>query len=97
MSEEMNGLFKSNNQISNSQLMRSKDDISSGIGKLLENLITTELNKVMNNLFIDSFQRVLEKNFIFILDNIKKEELNMRIAQEIEIRSYNLLNKIKKK
>ena len=96
ISQEMNGLFKANNQISNSQLMRSKDDISSGIGKLLENLITTELNKVMNNLFIDSFQRVLEKNFIFILDNIKKEELNMRIAQEIEIRSYNLLNKIKK-
>ena len=96
ISQEMNGLFKANNQISNSQLMRSKDDISSGIGKLLENLITTELNKVMNNLFIDSFQRVLEKNFILVLENIKTEELNIRIAEEIEMRSFNLLKKMKK-
>ena len=94
ISEEMAGLFKSNNQIANSELMKSKDDISSGIGSILENLISTDLNKVMNNLFIDSFQRVLEKNFIFVLENIKKEELNMRIAQEIQIRSIDLLKKI---
>ena len=48
----------------------------------------------MNNLFIDSFQRVLEKNFVFILENIKKEELNMRIAQEIQLRSVDLLKSI---
>ena len=74
--------------------MKSKDDISSGIGSILENLISTDLNKVMNNLFIDSFQRVLEKNFIFVLENIKKEELNMRIAQEIQLRSMDLLKNI---
>ena len=94
ISEEMAGLFKSNNQIANSELMKSKDDISSGIGSILENLISTDLNKVMNNLFIDSFQRVLEKNFIFVLENIKKEELNMRIAQEIQLRSMDLLKNI---
>ena len=94
ISEEMAGLFKSNNQIANSELMKSKDDISSGIGTILENLISTDLNKVMNNLFIDSFQRVLEKNFVFILENIKKEELNMRIAQEIQLRSVDLLKSI---
>ena len=96
ISEEMNGLFKSNNQITDSELMQSKEDISNSIGADLENVITSELNKVMNNLFIDSFQRSLEKNFVFVLDNIKKEELNMRIAQEIQMRSVDLLKKMNK-
>ena len=88
--------FSSKTQnILDSEIMKSKNDLTQNLGGFLENQICIDLNKTMEKMFINSFQRLLSQKFSFLVENISTKELNSRMFNEIQQIGQFLIKKIK--
>lgn len=93
--KEMSTFSSKTQNILDSEIMKSKNDLTLNLGGFLENQICIDLNKTMEKMFINSFQRILSQKFSFLVENISTKELNLRMFNEIQQIGQFLIKKIK--
>ena len=92
--KEMSTFSSKTQNINDSEIMKSKNDLTQNLGGFLENQICIDLNKTMEKFFIDSFQRLLIERFALLVENISTEDLYNRLANEIQQIGQFLIKKI---
>jgi hypothetical protein len=93
--KEMSTFSSKTQNINDSEIMKSKNDLTQNLGGILETQICIDLNKTMEKFFIDSFQRILIQRFALLVENISTEDLYNRLANEIQQIGQFLIKKIK--